>query len=114
LHYFNPKYLSEVSSIVSAAFSRLQTSLTDNSYLEIILQISITLQRIEKQFVIDKDHHMKEKDIVDELHQMKKICKELEQKFDVAFSEGDILYLALVQKGTKLRGTETVPYDSIV
>lgn len=114
LHYFIPEYLLKVNSLVNAAFTRSHALLADSSYLEIILHISITLQRIKNQFFMEKDVSLQEGEVAVEFGLMKKICKELEGKFDVAFLESDILYLALTLKGTKLRGTEAVPYDSIV
>ncbi|PWW20019.1 mannitol operon transcriptional antiterminator [Cytobacillus oceanisediminis] len=114
LHYFVPKYLLEVSSLANAAFNRAHAHFADSGHLEIILHIYITLQRIESQYFISRDVSLPEKEIAVEYDVMRQITNELEQKFGIAFSEKDIRYLALNLKGTKLRGAEAVPYDSIV
>lgn len=114
LHYFIPEYLQEVNSRVHTAFSDSHARPADSGYLEIVIHTTITLQRAEAHFYMEKDPSLPEKEIVTEYNVMHKIVQNLEQKFDVVFSENDILYLALILKGTKLRGEQAVPYDSIV
>ncbi|MFC3882385.1 BglG family transcription antiterminator [Bacillus songklensis] len=114
LHYFVPSYFLEVNTLVNAAFTSTPARLADSGYLEIILHIYITLQRTEAQYFIEKNVNLPKGEVALEYDLMLKIGRELEHKFDVAFSERDILYLALILKGTKLRGAEAVPYDSIV
>jgi mannitol operon transcriptional antiterminator len=114
LHYFIPDYLREVISLVNAAFHSSPARPTDSGYLEIILHTTITLQRAESQFYMEKDATLPKREIAAEYDVMTNIVRQLEHKFDTVFSESDILYLALILKGTKLRGAQAVPYDSIV
>lgn len=114
LHYFNASLFWEVNSLVNATFQGAPGRLADSGYLEIVLHIYITLQRIEADFFIEEDTCIAESEVAAEFEIMQTIAKELEQKTDVEFSEHDIFYLALILKGTKLRGAEGVPYDSIV
>lgn len=114
LHYFIPDNLREVITLVNAAFHSVPARPTDNSYLEMVLHTTITLQRAESQFYMEKDETHQEREIAAEYEVMLNIAKQLEHKFDTAFSESDILYLARILKGTKLSGAEAVPYDSIV
>ncbi len=114
LHYFIPEYLQEVNAQVHAVFCQSDTRPADSGYLEIVIHITIALQRAESHFDLEKDASLPEKEVLAEYDVIHRICKELERKFDVSFSERDILYLALVLKGTKLRGEQAVPYDSIV
>lgn len=114
LHYFVPNYLREVNSLVNAAFTKTPARLGDSGYLEIVLHIYITLQRTKAQFFIENDINLTEREVTLEYDLILKIGRELERKFDVAFSERDIRYLALILRGTKHRGAEVVPFDSIV
>ncbi|TKC14334.1 transcription antiterminator [Robertmurraya kyonggiensis] len=114
LHYFNARLLWEVNSLVNATFQGAPGRLADSGYLEIVLHIYITLQRIDEDFFIEEDTCIAENEVVAEFEVMQTIASELEQKIDVEFSEYDLFYLALILKGTKLRGAEGVPYDSIV
>lgn len=114
LHYFIPEYLREVNSLVNAAFHSAPARPTDSGHLEIVLHTTITLQRAELQFYMEKDAALPEREIASEFDMMLKISRQLELKFRPALSESDILYLALILKGTKLREAQAVPYDSIV
>lgn len=114
LHYFNPDYLLEVNSLVNATFTGSHGFLSDSSYLEITLHICITMQRIEYHFFMEEDFHLTKREVTVEYQLMKTISQELEQNFGISFSKCDILYLALIQKGTKFSGTEAVSYDAII
>ncbi|MFS0639182.1 BglG family transcription antiterminator [Mesobacillus foraminis] len=114
LHYFVPDELQEVNALVNSAFSGANARLADTGYLEMVLHTYITLQRTEAQFYLDRDASLPEGEIAAEYDVILKIGKELDRKFDAAFSDMDILFLARILKGTKLRGAEGVPYDSIV
>ncbi|MFT4416881.1 BglG family transcription antiterminator [Fredinandcohnia humi] len=114
LNYFIPDYLREVIPLVNDAFHSTPTRPVDSGYLEMVLHITITLQRTESKFYLEKDAILPKKEIASEIEVMLKICRQLELKFDIDLSESDSLYLALVLKGTKLRGSQAVPYDSIV
>jgi mannitol operon transcriptional antiterminator len=114
LHYFIPDYLREVISLVNAAFHSSHIRLADSGYLEIVLHTTITLQRAESQFYMEKDAIIPKREFASEFDVMLEICRQLEIKLDIALCESDILYLAQILKGTKLRGAQGVPYDSIV
>lgn len=114
LHYFIPDYLQEVLTLVNAAFHSKPARPADNGYLEIVLHTTITLQRVESQFYMEKDATLPEREVASEFDVMFKISRQLGLKFDTSLSESDILYLALILKGTKLHGAQAVPFDSIV
>ncbi|MCS0673645.1 BglG family transcription antiterminator [Cytobacillus firmus] len=114
LHYFEPDYLFQVNSIVQSVFSGAPARFADSGYLEVVLHVSISLQRILKQLFVDQKDTLLEKEVIVEYGLMQQITSKLEQKFDCSFSEGDILYLARILKGTKLSGAEAFPYDSIL
>jgi len=114
LHYFSLDYFREVNSLVHSAFHHAHARPTDTGYLEIVVHTVITLQRIESNFSIEPNHGLSENELAAEYEVMLKIAKVLEEKFDLAFSEQDILYLAQILKGTKLWGVQDAPYERIV
>ncbi|MCS0787549.1 BglG family transcription antiterminator [Cytobacillus firmus] len=114
LHYFEPDNLFQVNSIVQTVFSGAPARFADSGYLEVVLHVSISLQRTLKQLFVDQNDTLPEKEVIVEYGLMQQIASKLEQKFDCSFSEGDILYLARILKGTKLSGAEAFPYDSIL
>ncbi|WP_264737544.1 BglG family transcription antiterminator [Cytobacillus firmus] len=114
LHYFDPDYFFQVNRIVQTVFSGASARFADSGYLEVVLHVCISLQRILKQFPVDQDDTLPEKEVIAEYGLMQQVTSKLEQKFDCIFSEGDVLYLARMLKGTKLSGAEAFPYDSIV
>lgn len=114
LHYFIPDYLREVISLVNAAYYSAPARPADSGYLEIVLHTTITLQRAESHYYLEKDTIQKEREFAAEYDVMLNIGRQLERKFDTVLSKNDILYLALILKGTKMRGEQDVPFDSIV
>ncbi|MDF2036614.1 PRD domain-containing protein [Cytobacillus oceanisediminis] len=114
LHYFEPDYLFQVNSIVQTVFSGAPARFADSGYLEVVLHVCISLQRTLKQFPVDRDDTLPEKEVIVEYSLIQQVTSKLERKFDCIFSEGDVLYLARMLKGTKLSGAEAFPYDSIV
>ncbi|MCM3404449.1 BglG family transcription antiterminator [Cytobacillus oceanisediminis] len=114
LHYFEPDNFFQVNSIVQTVFSGAPARFADSGYLEVVLHVSISLQRTLKQLFVDQNDTLPEKEVIVEYGLMQQITSKLEQKFDCSFSEGDILYLARILKGTKLSGAEAFPYDSIL
>ncbi|WP_282139843.1 BglG family transcription antiterminator [Cytobacillus oceanisediminis] len=114
LHYFEPDYLFQVNSIVQTVFSGAPARFADSGYLEVVLHICITLQRILKQRFVGQSDTLPEKEVIVEYGLMQQVTSMLEREYDCSFSDGDVLYLARILKGTKLSGAEAFPYDSIV
>ncbi|WP_436371394.1 BglG family transcription antiterminator [Cytobacillus sp. BC1816] len=114
LHYFEPDYLFQVNSIVQTVFSGAPARFADSGYLEVVLHVCISLQRTQKQLFVDQNDTLPEKEVIVEYGLMQQITSKLERKFNCIFSEGDVLYLARILKGTKLSGAEAFPYDSLV
>lgn len=114
LHYFEPDYLFHVNSIVQTVFSGAPARFADSGYLEVVLHVCISLQRILKKRFVDQSDTLPEKEVIAEYGLIQQVTSKLERKFDCIFSEGDVLYLARILKGTKLSGAEAFPYDSLV
>ncbi|MGY6211177.1 BglG family transcription antiterminator [Cytobacillus firmus] len=113
LHYFEADDLRHVNSIVQTVFMGAPARFADSGYLEIVLHTCITLKRTLSGFPVERKD-LPETEVTVEYGLIQEVTSRLGQAFDCAFSEGDILYLARILKGTKWSGTEAFPYDSIV
>lgn len=113
LHYFEADDLRHVNSIVQTVFKGAPARFADSGYLEIVLHTCISLKRTLSGFPVERKNLL-ETEVTVEYGLIQEVTSRLGQAFDCAFSEGDILYLARILKGTKWSGTEAFPYDSIV
>lgn len=113
LHYFEADELRHVNSIVQTVFTGAPARFADSGYLEIVLHTCITLKRTLSGFPVERKN-LPETEVTVEYGLIQEVTSRLGQTFDCDFSEGDILYLARLLKGTKWSGTEAFPYDSIV
>ncbi|MGN7175106.1 sugar transporter [Paenibacillus sp. FSL R5-0490] len=113
LHYFEADDLRHVNSIIQTVFMGAPARFADSGYLEIVLHTCITLKRTLSGFPVERKD-LPETEVTVEYGLIQEVISRLGQAFDCAFSEGDILYLARILKGTKWSGTEAFPYDSIV
>ncbi|KRG14770.1 BglG family transcription antiterminator [Lederbergia galactosidilytica] len=114
LHYFIAHYLREVIFLINSAIHNESLHPADRGYLELVLHTTITLQRAESQFKIEKNFWSSNSEVAAEIDVMRRISQRLEGKFHISISESDIQYLATVLKGTKLLSVQGVPYDSVV
>lgn len=114
LFYFTPDYLQEVNILVTEAFHSAPERLADSGFLEMLLHIYITLQRIDADNLMDEEISLTESEVAAEYELMEQIVRKLEETFDVEVSKEDIFYLALILKGSKLRASDAVPNDSII
>lgn len=77
-------------------------SLTENSYVGLIIHISIAINRILKNEVIESDDRWKSSVKEDEDYQLAQaIVKELEEEFEIQIPEMEISYICLHIKGAK-------------
>lgn len=113
LHYFHPEYIVVIDRIVNTIFDRTQQRLADNDYIGLIVHIGITMQRVDASFFLEEDEGAIH-NLTNEYNLINEICAELETAFSVAFTEQDIIYLAVILKGSKLQAVNVVPYDSLV
>lgn len=114
LHYFYPDDLLEVLTLVNLSFHKTQARVTDRAYLEVVLHIYITLKRTDAHFFLEEDVNLLEKDVAIEYDLMLMISRELERKLDMSLTKRDILFLALILKGTKLQGAEAEPENILL
>jgi mannitol operon transcriptional antiterminator len=109
LNYFDADYLLAIERIVH----RLQPHLAESDYIGFIVHLCITVQRTEDQFFLEEDLAYNN-ELSNEYHLVIKICQELEITLSVSFTNEDLVYLAVILKGSKLKAADAIPYDSIV
>ncbi len=77
-------------------------TLTENSYVGLIIHISIAINRIRKNEVIEYDENWKQNILEDEDYQLAKvIVKELEREFQIDIPKVEVSYICLHLKGAK-------------
>ena len=113
LHYFLPDYILAINRLVNKVFNQYQQRLADNDYIGLIVHICLTMQRTEASFLLEKETDLGD-ELANEYNIMLEICKGLGTAFTVTFTKDDIIYLAMILKGSKLQAADVVPYDSIV
>ena len=89
-----------------------QSRLADSDYIGLVIQIYITMQRVNDGFLIENE--IISRDDSDEYRLIMKICSDLEKRFSVRFNEGDLDFLTTILKGSKLQEAVNIPYDSVV
>ncbi|PLS10370.1 BglG family transcription antiterminator [Neobacillus cucumis] len=113
LHYFFPEYIVVIDRLVNTIFDSTQQRLADNDYIGLIVHIGITMQRTESSYFLEEEEGSNHS-LTNEYNLIKNICAELEKTFSITFTEQDIIYLAVILKGSKLQAVDVVPYDSLV
>ena len=77
-------------------------TMTENSYVGLVIHISIAINRILKNEVIEADERWKENVREDEDYELaKEIVKELEEEFEIEIPQMEIFYICLHIKGAK-------------
>jgi len=77
-------------------------TLTENSYVGLIIHISIAINRIRKNEVIEYDENWKQNLLEDEDYELAKvIVEELEREFQIDIPQVEVSYICLHLKGAK-------------
>lgn len=77
-------------------------TLTENSYVGLVIHISIAINRIRKNEVVEYDENWKQDLTEDEDYELARvIVKELEREFQIAIAQAEISYICLHLKGAK-------------
>lgn len=113
LHYLTPKYLLEIDKLVSSTINKGKSRLADSDYVRLIVHICITMQRTEKNPLLD-DGLECSSELKEEYSLIEQVCKELENKFLTVFTKKDICLLAVILKGSKLQAAESIEYDRVM
>ena len=106
----NDDIVSRVIDIVSRFGHNKVLTLTENSYVGLIIHISIAINRIKKNEVIEDDENWKQDLSRDEDYELaKSIVEELEREFAISIPQVEISYICLHLKGAK---HEKIQWDS--
>ncbi len=106
----NDDIVSRVIDIVSRFGHNKVLTLTENSYVGLIIHISIAINRIKKNEVIEDDENWKQDLSQDEDYELaKSIVEELEREFAISIPQVEISYICLHLKGAK---HEKIQWDS--
>lgn len=98
----NDDIIKRVIDCISGIDHARVLSLTENSYVGLIIHITIALNRIMKNEVVDEDNAWFEEDENDEDYQLASaIVRELEEEFEIRIPKVEISYICLHIKGSK-------------
>lgn len=80
------------------------SQLTENSYMGLVLHVTIAIDRILKQEIIEPNHELLEKIHKDEDYELAKhIVNSLEEQFQIEIPDVEIAYIYLHIKGSKIQ-----------
>lgn len=106
----NDDIVKRVMDCVSRSGHSRVRSLTENSYVGLIIHISIAINRIKKNEVIEEDENWMQDLSGDEDYELAKtIVEELEREFAISIPQVEISYICLHLKGAK---HEKIQWDS--
>jgi mannitol operon transcriptional antiterminator len=113
LGYFSPEYLLLADQIANPILNKEQTKLTDSDYTGLVVHICLTIQRIQSGFTLE-ENQLSETENTSEYQLMNMICEELRQTLSVPISSGDVHFLSMVLKGSKVQAADSIDYESIL
>lgn len=113
LGYFTPQYLAAVDQLVKQKINKEQTRLADSDYIGLVVHICLTLQRTEQRFLLEPDARSAH-DSAGEHLLMESICEELGVRLSVPVTAGDVQFLAVILKGSKVQAADMLYYDSVL
>ncbi|SER45315.1 mannitol operon transcriptional antiterminator [Gracilibacillus ureilyticus] len=114
LGYFSPQDLLVVEEKVHQQLEQQKIRLADNDYLGLIVHITVTIQRIKNRYELAEEDEITSDRSEMSFQLISKLCGELSAKFSIPISDRDKDYLAVIFKGSKLKDSEVVDYDSIL
>lgn len=98
----NTEIMEQVMRCITRMDNARFLTLTESSYMGLIIHISIAVNRIMKNEVIEADERWKENIKEDEDYRLAcAIVKELEKEFEIQIPEVEISYICLHLKGAK-------------
>lgn len=102
--FFEEINVEKINNIIQEAEEKLEFILTDNSYIELLIQLSIIVKRIEKgkNCIIEKEE-LSEYVKKDEWNIVRYLSKRLEEEYKIKFSDGDCAYLMINLLGVNTR-----------
>lgn len=104
---FKDDILKRVVKCISDMENKRVTSLTENSYVGLVLHISIAISRILKSEFVESKEELYEQMVVDDDFKVAElIVEKLEQEFEVQIPKIETAYVCLHMKGAKHQSIE--------
>lgn len=99
----NEDVLTRVVRCITAMDDRRVLNLTENSYVGLVLHISIAINRILKDAIIEEEEQKgwEQPEQDEDYHLAQFIVQELEQEFEIHIPEREVSYICLHIKGAK-------------
>ncbi len=114
VHILNDNILSRVMLCLSKLEDKSVLNLTENSYVGLVLHISIAINRILNKEIIDDSRNLLEIEENDIDYQTALcIVSELEKEFEITIPKVETAYICLHLKGSKHIGIECINQKSI-
>lgn len=114
LFYFEKDYLKALDNIVYETLERIDLQLVDSDYITFLIQICLSMQRVEKGFFLSED--IQANDLLknsEEYNILNKIASYLHDTFSINIGEGEIIYLTTFLRGSKLVKPKNTYYDRV-
>ena len=106
-HIFQDDVLKRVVKCISGMENKRVTSLTENSYVGLVIHITIAISRILKsEFVESRQELCEQMAMDDDFKLAELIVEKLEQEFDVQIPKIETAYICLHIKGAKHQSIE--------
>ncbi|MFK4996649.1 BglG family transcription antiterminator [Bacillus sp. N9] len=108
-HYFSAEYLWSIDQVVTDVLSHSQPRLAYSDFVGFIVHTCITMQRTEAGFLLEEAP----RDIADFAHEYHLIENISNQLRRVQLTKNDVIYLAIILKGSKFQTVNDLVYDRI-
>ncbi|TWT27047.1 BglG family transcription antiterminator [Planomicrobium sp. CPCC 101110] len=113
LGYFSPHYLAEIDGLVNQRINNEQTRLADSDYIGLVIHVCLTIQRTEHHFLLETVAEAAT-EYSGESKLMEALCAELNDRLSVSLTTSDAHFLSVVLRGSKVQGTDSGYYDSVL
>lgn len=110
LNMIDIQIIEKTRRAINTAFSNLNITIPDNSYIGLVVHISLAIERLKLNEHIDYDEMFME-DNVDSQEYIfsKKIVDEIEKEFNMKFPKAEISYIAMHIKGANIVAENQIP-----
>ncbi|WP_394235320.1 BglG family transcription antiterminator [Niallia oryzisoli] len=115
LFYLNTSYLKVIDEVVYKKIKNLHTKLADSDYITFLINICISLQRIEKGCTLSETRlDLDSIKPTEEFKFVKEISDEFYQQFSISMSDIELAFLVMVLRGSKVHEAVYTNYDSVL
>lgn len=106
-HVLDDEILKKVTACILRIRDRRILNLTENSYVGLVIHVTIAVNRILKQEIIEDDDSLTDALLKDEAYQLAgRVAEELEREFGIAIPQIERAYICLHIQGAKIQQME--------